>query len=278
MAASRKASLTCAAVTGLPSSTVRSTTETLAVGTRMAMPSSLPLSSGSTRPTAVAAPGGGRDHAHRARPRPPEILVREVVDGLVVRIRVHGRGEAALDAEVVEKHLGHGGQTVGGAGGVGDELVLGRVVLALVDAQHHGDVGILGGRGDHDLLRAGLQMLGRGGLVAEDAGGLHHDVHAELAPRQGGGILDRAHADFRGRPPRWSSPLAVTSAPRLPCTESCLSRCAERLGVGEVIDRHHLDILGRQRCPEEDPPDTPEPVDPHSHRHVVGSSPSTCQG
>jgi hypothetical protein len=34
----------------------RSTTETFGVGTRMATPSSLPLSSGSTRPTALAAP------------------------------------------------------------------------------------------------------------------------------------------------------------------------------------------------------------------------------
>lgn len=36
--------------------TVRSTTETSIVGTRKAMPVSLPLSSGSTEPTALAAP------------------------------------------------------------------------------------------------------------------------------------------------------------------------------------------------------------------------------
>ncbi len=35
---------------------MRSTTDTLIVGTRIAKPSSLPLSSGSTRPTAAAAP------------------------------------------------------------------------------------------------------------------------------------------------------------------------------------------------------------------------------
>src|SRR5574343_1065723 len=38
------------------SSTVRSTTDTSEVGTRKAMPVSLPLSSGSTTPTALAAP------------------------------------------------------------------------------------------------------------------------------------------------------------------------------------------------------------------------------
>ena len=36
--------------------TVRSTTETVGVGTRNDMPVSLPLTSGSTRPTALAAP------------------------------------------------------------------------------------------------------------------------------------------------------------------------------------------------------------------------------
>src|SRR2546426_577613 len=55
-AASRNASLICCTLAGLASSAVRSTTETFGVGTRMAIPSSLPLRCGSTRPTAVAAP------------------------------------------------------------------------------------------------------------------------------------------------------------------------------------------------------------------------------
>src|SRR5258708_18290828 len=54
--ASGNASFTACGVAGLSSSATRSTTDTFAVGTRMAMPSSLPLSLGSTRPTAVAAP------------------------------------------------------------------------------------------------------------------------------------------------------------------------------------------------------------------------------
>ncbi len=55
-AASRNASFTASTVAGFSSSATRSTTDTLAVGTRIASPSSLPLSFGSTRPTAVAAP------------------------------------------------------------------------------------------------------------------------------------------------------------------------------------------------------------------------------
>jgi hypothetical protein len=55
-AAARRASFTSAAVTVRPSSQVRSTTETSGVGTRTAMPSILPFTSGITRLVALAAP------------------------------------------------------------------------------------------------------------------------------------------------------------------------------------------------------------------------------
>ena len=49
-------SLISSLVTVRPASKVRSTTETLGVGTRIDEPSSLPFSSGMTRPSALAAP------------------------------------------------------------------------------------------------------------------------------------------------------------------------------------------------------------------------------
>src|SRR5579871_609416 len=55
-AAALKAPFTSSAVVFLLSTAARSTTDTLGVGTRMAKPSSRPLSSGSTSPTATAAP------------------------------------------------------------------------------------------------------------------------------------------------------------------------------------------------------------------------------
>ncbi len=55
-AAFLKASLTDSFVAGLLRMTVRSTMETSCTGTRMAQPFSLPLSCGSTRPIALAAP------------------------------------------------------------------------------------------------------------------------------------------------------------------------------------------------------------------------------
>jgi len=50
------ASLISATLVARAATKLRSTTDTLMVGTRIAKPSSLPLSSGKTRPTAAAAP------------------------------------------------------------------------------------------------------------------------------------------------------------------------------------------------------------------------------
>src|SRR5688500_18394938 len=56
LAARSMAPLTSSVVVGRLVTILKSMTDTLGVGTRMATPSSLPLSSGSTRPTALAAP------------------------------------------------------------------------------------------------------------------------------------------------------------------------------------------------------------------------------
>ena len=50
------------------------------------------------------------------------------------------------------KHLDDRRQAVGGAAGVGDDVVLGRIVLVFVDAEHDGDVFVGGGSGDDDLF------------------------------------------------------------------------------------------------------------------------------
>merc|ERR1719473_2090269 len=128
---------------------VRSTTDTSGVGTRNAMPVSLPLSSGSTLPTALAA---------AAAP----VLLRRSVDRLLGRRGgVHRGHEALLDAEVVVDHLGERGEAVGRARRVGDDVHRLGVVLLLVDAHdEHGRV--RGRRGDDHLLGPALDVLRRG--------------------------------------------------------------------------------------------------------------------
>ena len=63
-------------------------------------------------------------------------------------------------------------------------VVRGRVVGALVHAEHEGrDVGAGGGGRDDDLLRAGRDVLVGVLGLGEAAGRLDDDVDAELAPR-----------------------------------------------------------------------------------------------
>src|SRR6266705_2553519 len=88
------APLTSSFVVARLATNLKSTTDTFGTGTRIATPSSLPASSGSTRPTAFAA-----------------LVERR----LVVGIGVHGGHEALLDADRVIEHLGDRREAVGRA-------------------------------------------------------------------------------------------------------------------------------------------------------------------
>ncbi len=95
----------------------------------------LALELGHDQADGLGRPGRRRDLGDGGGPGPAQVLVRGVEDLLVVRVGVDGRHEAPLDAERVVEDLDDGGQAVGRAGGVGDDVVLGRVVGLLVDAQ-----------------------------------------------------------------------------------------------------------------------------------------------
>ena len=122
--------------------------------------------------------------------------------------------------------LTSGAEAVRGAGGVGDDVVL-AVVLVVVDAEHDGEVLVLGRRGDDDLLGTGVEVaLGLGG-VGEDAGGFDDDVDAQVAPRQRGRASLTSSALILVLPMTMvSSPSRLTSSGSRPRIESNFSRCA----------------------------------------------------
>ena len=160
-AASRNAWLSSSTVTSFSSSAVKSTTETVGVGTRRLKPSNLPLSSGMTRARAFAAPVVVGMMFRRGGAGAARVLVGDVEDPLVVGVAVDRVHQAALDDPVVVDDLRRRRQAVRGAGGVADDVVLRRVVLVLVHAEDDRDVLLLGGGADDDLLRAGVDV-GRG--------------------------------------------------------------------------------------------------------------------
>ena len=69
--------------------------------------------------------GGGGDDAHGGGAGPAQVTVGQVKDALVVGVGVNGGHQATHDAELVVDNLGGRRQAVGGAGGVGDDMVLG---------------------------------------------------------------------------------------------------------------------------------------------------------
>ena len=116
--------------------------------------------------------------------------------------------KARLIVILVMHDLGGRGQAVGGAGSVRNDMVLLRIVLVFVDAQHDGQVFAFGGGGNDDLLGAtggdvidctldGLALLVDAVFLdGEQTGRLDHDVHAQVFPRDGGRIGFLEDFDF----------------------------------------------------------------------------------
>jgi len=134
--------------------------------------------------------GGRGDDIDRGRAAAAPVLLGNAVDRFLSRGGRVDRGhETAVDADaLLHEHVDEGGEAVGGAGGVRDDDVLRGIVLFLVDAHDEGRdllglVGALGGSGDDDPLRTGLEVT-PGLLVAEEARGLDDVLDAELGPGQ----------------------------------------------------------------------------------------------
>src|SRR6185437_15921393 len=153
-AASTMSALISSAEVSRAESNLKSMTETSAVGTRIEVPSSLPLSDGMTRPMARAAPVevGIMESA-------AEILVQRVHRVLVAGIGVDRRHVAALDADPLVQHIGDRRQAIGGAGAVRDHRMLALHFIA-VDPHDQREVDAVGGRRDDDAPRSCLEMLG----------------------------------------------------------------------------------------------------------------------
>src|SRR5947207_5792801 len=195
------------------------------------------------------------------------ILVRHVEDALVVRVAVNGVHQAAVDAEQVMDDLGGGGEAVRRAARIADDVVAGRVVAALVDAEDDRDVLTLGRGADDHLLRAGLEMGACLPCIREQAGRLEDDVDAQLTPGQRGRILLLEHLDLA--PVDDQGVLGVVDGSRIGAIRRVVleqQRIERR--VDQVVDGHDFDV-GRpldQRL-ERLSPDPAEAVDadPYSH-------------
>ncbi|MPM76603.1 hypothetical protein SDC9_123602 [bioreactor metagenome] len=106
-----------------------------------------------------------------------------------------GSHKAVRDAPIVVQHFCQGGQAVGGAGGVGNDVQAFIIGCVIHPHNEHGRI-ILGGRGHDHLFRACLQMSLRLILLQKQARGLHNILRADLTPGNFRGLELVKHLDF----------------------------------------------------------------------------------
>ena len=194
-----------------------------------------------TSPTALAAPVRGGDDVHGRGPGAVGVLVDLVGHALVVGVGVDGGHQALDDPERLVQDLGHRGQAVGRARGVGDDPV-GGLERVVVDAQNDGGVELVlgGGREDH-LIGAGVDVLLEVGLLGEPAGQLQGHLAAQGLPREVGrvllgGDLDVLAVDDQAAFGGLDGPL------ELALDAVVLEQQSKVLGVREVVDRDDIEL------------------------------------
>src|ERR1700676_439638 len=126
--------------------------------------------------------GGAGNHVDGGGTGAAEIFVREIEEALIVGVGVNGGHGAAVDAESVMKDFGDRSEAIGGAGGVGNDVMLGGIVGFVVDAEDESGVGTVGWRRDDDFLYRTAEMLFGFGAFGEESGGFDDDIGADGRP------------------------------------------------------------------------------------------------
>src|SRR6185437_6801361 len=212
--------------------------------------------------------GGGGNHAQSGGAGTAQVLVREIQDDLVVGVGVDGGHAYAYDLEGVIHHLGNGRQTVGGAGRVANNAVFSGIVNLLVHPQHEGDVLVLGGGGDNNLLHRTTQMLFGVLGVGEAPGGFQHHLRAHRVPGQLGRIFFRKHAEAAAVHANAVGAGADIVA-QVAQDGIVLQQVGQGFGIGKVVDRHKFDVSVIEGGAQHVAPDAPESVDPYFDCHIA---------
>lgn len=101
-----------------------------------------------------------------------------VDDGLGIGEVMQSGEHAVFEAEGLVDHLDDGRDAVGGAGGVGDDVIGGGVVEFVVAAHDDVEDTFFDGGGDDDFFDAGVEVGLQAFGIAEGAGAFEDDVDA----------------------------------------------------------------------------------------------------
>src|SRR5215470_6452270 len=92
--------------------------------------------------------------------------------------------ETALDAKTFVQYLSNRSETIGGAGGVGDYMVLCWIKGCMVHAVAKSDVSAFGGSRDQDFFRASRKVGCCFITICEQPAALKDKIDAERFPRK----------------------------------------------------------------------------------------------
>ena len=164
------------------------------------------------------------------------LALRAVQDHLVAGVSMNGGHDAGDDGIGLVQGVGHGGQAVGGAGGVGDHVHLRGVPLVVHSHDKGGRDVVLGRGGDDDLFRPVPEVGGGLFRGAVGARGLDDVLGAAVVPGDVGGVVLTVNPDL----------LAVDNQ----VTVVPLHRALKGLEHGVVL--HLIDHVVQVRVPQVD--------------------------
>ena len=166
-----------------------------------------------------------------------------------------GGHQAFFDPEALfEEDVDDGSKAVRGAGGIGNNVVFGGVVLGVVDAHDDSDVFALGGGGNDDFFATGGDVaLGFVGL-GEESGGFDDKIDPQIFPgKSGRAFLHGEALDFMavddedvifryGRRGFLAANLALVAT----LDGVVFDQVGEVVGGNEIVHRHHVEFFSQQ--------------------------------
>ncbi len=101
---------------------------------------------------------------------------------LVIGIGMAGSHEAFFNPEFIMEYLYKGGDTVGGAGGIGDNTVSIAVIFFFVYTHNHGDIFTLGRGGNDHSLNTAAKVGGGFSGIGKQTGRFNHQIYSGGLP------------------------------------------------------------------------------------------------
>src|SRR5665648_48014 len=175
-----------------------------------------------------------------------------------------GGHQAVLEADGVIQHFYHRRQTVGGAGGVGEDPVAGRVEVCVVNPIDKGSVELFPGGAQNNSLGSGPEVPFIGSPVPKGAGGFQDDIHPQLLPGEAFRVQNPGDPYF----PAINDEIFPVRghSTRKPAVDRIIFKEMNIPGdIGPGVDGHQFQVLiGSSHEPGETPADTPEAIDSYS--------------